>query len=212
MSSRSIRQRRERRIVIWLMAIMMLSPTVGIATPQRVRGRQASALSPATAERTIANRSRAVVNALSRRDMRGLARLVHPTRGVRFSPSPSVSESDAILTRAELVSAWRDRRPDVWGETEAGEINMTFQQYFAEYVYDRDFARIGQVSYNGSRSHGTNSNTLRDNYPRAILVEYHSPGRDPRAEGMDWKSLWLIFERAGREWYLVDIAHDEWST
>ncbi len=187
-------------------------PAFAPAASQQDRAERQFVLRPAEARRIIANRSRAVVGALSRRDMRGLARLVHPTRGVRFSPSPSVSESDAILRRAELVSAWRDRRPDVWGETEAGEINVTFQQYFAEYVYARDFARVGQVSYNRPRSHGNNSNTLRDNYPQAILVEYHSPGRDPRFDGMDWQSLWLVFERAGREWFLVGIAHDEWGS
>ncbi|MDQ3755201.1 MAG: hypothetical protein M3371_10775 [Acidobacteriota bacterium] len=186
-------------------------PAFGFATSQQDRAARRFSLRPAEARRIIAQRTRGVISALQRRDMRRLATFVHPTRGVRFSPSPSVSPSDAILTRGELVSAWRDRRPDVWGETEAGEINVTFQQYFAEYVYARDFARVRQVSYNRPRSHGNNSNTLRDNYPQAILVEYHSPGRDPRFDGMDWQSLWLVFERAGRDWYLVGIAHDEWA-
>lgn len=29
--------------------------------------------------------------------------------------------------------------------------------------------------------------------------------------GNDWKSLWLIFEEDGGVWYLVGIAHDEWT-
>lgn len=211
MFSRAILQRREWHAAISLMMVVALLPVVGVAASQTPRGARASALSPEVAQRTIAERARTAVDALRRRDMRQLTRLVHPTRGVRFSPYPSVSSSDAVLMRAELATAWRAPRPDVWGETEAGEINLTFQQYFSEYVYDRDFARIGQVSYNRPRNHGNNRNMLRENYPRAILVQYHVPGRDSGADGMDWKSLWLVFERRGSEWFIVGIAHDEWG-
>lgn len=196
-----------------LITLMMVAvcPAASAASQRQSSRRPAAALSPEQAQSIIAARAGAVADALRRRDMRGLARFVHPTRGVRFSPQPGVLPSDAILTRRELMSAWRDPRPDVWGETEAGEINLTFRQYFAQYVYNHDYARAGQVSYNRPRGHGNNVNTLRENYPRALLVEYLVTGSDPSRDGMDWGSLWLVFERVGSQWFLVGIAHDEWA-
>ena len=204
--------RLQRRALCLLVTLITFTVCVSAgAAARRQNSRGPAALSPAQAQRIIEGRARAVVDALRRRDIRGLARFVHPTRGVRFSPQPSVLPSDAILTRRELMRAWRDPRPDVWGEDDAGEINLTFRQYFAQYVYDNDYARVGQVSYNLPGSSGTNVNTLRENYPRAIIVGYFFPGRDPRRDGMDWSSLWLVFERAGSQWFLVSIAHNEWA-
>jgi hypothetical protein len=52
---------------------------------------------------------------------------------------------------------------------------------------------------------------LKRFYPRAILVQFHSPGRDPKYGGMDWRSLWLVWNRSGKTWKLVGIANDEWT-
>ncbi len=202
----------QRRALCLLVTLTAFTVCVSVgAAAQRQNSRRPAALSPAQAERIIAARARAVVDALRRRDIRALARFAHPTRGVRFSPQPSVLPSDAILTRRELARAWRDTRPDVWGETEAGEINLTFPQYWGEYVYSHDFARIRTVTYNRPRAQGNNVNTLRENYPRAIIVGFHHPGHDRARDGMNWGILWLMFERAGEAWFLVGIAHDQWA-
>jgi hypothetical protein len=45
-------------------------------------------------------------------------------------------------------------------------------------------------------------------YPKAQFVEYHFPGFDAKYEGLDWKSLRLIFDQKGTEWLLIGIQHD----
>ena len=29
--------------------------------------------------------------------------------------------------------------------------------------------------------------------------------------GMDWRSLWLVFEKLGAEWFLVGVVHGSWT-
>lgn len=201
-----------RRVLSLLVTLMLAASAMAVsALPARQRGGEPASLSPAEAERIIAARARAVVEALRRRDVRGLARFAHPTRGIRFSPQPSVLPSDVILRRGELMRERRRTRPNLWGEHEAGEINLTFRQYWNQYIYTHDFAGVRDVSYNRTGGAGTNINTLRENYPRALIVGFYHPGNDPRRDGMDWGILWLMFERAGSEWFLVGIAHDEWA-
>jgi hypothetical protein len=36
-------------------------------------------------------------------------------------------------------------------------------------------------------------------------------GFDPEYEGMDWRSLRLVFEKKNDIWYLVGIIHDQWT-
>lgn len=61
-------------------------------------------------------------------------------------------------------------------------------------------------------SRGAVANNLFEMFPEAIIVEYHLLGADPKKEGMDWRSLFLVFEKADdSKWYLVDITHFEWS-
>ena len=42
-------------------------------------------------------------------------------------------------------------------------------------------------------------------------MEYHFPGIDPKFEGMDWRSLRLVFEQKNCTWYLVGIIHAQWT-
>jgi hypothetical protein len=42
-------------------------------------------------------------------------------------------------------------------------------------------------------------------------VEYYFPGFEAQYEGMDWKSLRLVFEQHQGSWKLVGIIHNEWT-
>lgn len=173
-------------------------------------------LPPDEAQRIIGDRARAAVEALRDRNWEALAALVHPTRGVRFSPYGYVrvgTEGDRVLTPAELRQAWTDKTVHLWGHYDgSGEpIRLTFAGYFERFVYDKDFAQAPQVGYNRILGRGNTLQNWWQVYPGSILVEYHFPGTDPRYQGMDWRSLRLVFADEGGTWYLVGIIHDEWT-
>ncbi len=153
------------------------------------------------------------VEALRDRDMAGLAALAHPERGVRFSPYAFVSESDVVLTPAQLQTAMDDPTTYLWGAYDGtGEpILLTFAGYYERFVYSHDFAAAPRVGYNQIIGHGNTINNCFEFYSGAFVVEYHFPGFDPAYGGMDWVSLRLVFQREGDVWYLVGIIHDQWT-
>ena len=170
--------------------------------------------SPADAERAIAGRASAVLAALKGKDMEALAALVDPGKGVRLSPYPHVSDEDLVLKREDLPLRWKNGKTYTWGSHDGSgdPITLTFPAYYKRFIFDHDFSQAKKVAYNGELlGHGNTINNLHEFYPRGIVVEYHFPGFDRKYEGMDWRSLWLVFERSGAEWYLVEIAHGEWT-
>jgi hypothetical protein len=143
--------------------------------------------------------------------------LVHPRKGLRFSPYHSVhldKGGDRVFTRAQVKSLMTGRKRYLWGaEDGSGDpIRLTFAAYLRQYVYDHDYSRAKEVTFNSNAlSQGTLANNINESYPSAIVVEYHFPGFEEKYGGMDWKSLWLVFEKQGSEWYLVGLAHGEWT-
>jgi hypothetical protein len=171
-------------------------------------------LSPDQAHRTIAARDADVVAAIVAHDVEALSRFVHPVKGIRISHYTYVRpDSDNHFTAAQLREAWQSPRELYWGESDGtGEpIRMPLRAYLGRF-YTKDFARAPRVGYNASPI-GT-GNTLHNIgavYPGAIVVEHHFPGFDEQYGGMDWQSLWLMYEPHDGSWYLVGIARGFWT-
>ena len=170
---------------------------------------------PKEAERIIAGRARQVILALKVGNIAKLATFVHPQKGVRFSPYVSVlPDEDRVVKRNQLVPMWASNTRYKWGAYDGSgdPIKLTFRKYHRSFIFDHDFSRAPNVRYNAEiMGHGNTPNNVRTIYPNAIAVEHFFPGFNPKQSGMDWTSLWLVFEKNGKEWYLVGIVHDEWT-
>ncbi|HJZ23064.1 MAG TPA: hypothetical protein VJ201_01270 [Candidatus Babeliales bacterium] len=146
--------------------------------------------------------------------MEKLSVIAHPVKGIRFSPYSFVDISnDIVITANPLVDIFDDEKKYLWGAYDgSGEpIELTFNEYFTQFIYDKDFANAKMVSYNASIVKGNRKNNIHEVYPNSTFVEYHFPGYDPKYEGMDWKSLRLVFEEKDNVWYLIAIVHDQWT-
>lgn len=157
-----------------------------------------------------------VMRALKNGNMETLAAWVHRDRGVRFSPYAYVdTEKDVVLSGEELLTAMQDPLKREWREfAGTGElIKLTFADYYKRFVYDADFAGKSEVALNQGLGQGTTLNNLNEVYPKEThdFVEYHIKGIDPSLEGMDWRSLRLVFEKNGQDHILVGIIHDQWT-
>lgn len=166
---------------------------------------------PETVVRTLADQA---VLALKEQNMQALSKLVSPAGGVRFSPYSFVREEDQTFIAAELAGMMDEPEQLSWGAYDgSGEpINLSFADYLAEFVYDVDFASAPQVSINEPLGKGNTINNAAEFYPGAMIVEYHFTGIDEQAQGMDWRSLRLVFQDYMGRWVLVGIIHDEWTT
>lgn len=166
---------------------------------------------------TVETQAKAAVQALKAKDMKKLAAIVHPDKGVRFSPYGHIDvKSDRVFKPAEVEKLPADKTVYEWGTFDgSGEpIKLTFADYYAKFVYDADFAEPHKTSVNAPIGKNTLNNNVSDVYPadRCSYVEYHFTGFDQKNEGLDWKSLRLVFEKTGDKLYLVGIVHDQWTT
>ena len=164
----------------------------------------------------IAERGRQVLAALKARDGARLAQLVHPTKGVRFSPYAYVQrDSDVVVARDSVARLFGDPTVRHWGyfDGSGDPLDRTFDQYYARFVYDVDFITAPDTRLNGPAIRPGNApSNLREVYPDAQWIEYSFPGFDAKYGGMDWRSLWLVFERIDASWFLVGIVHGSWTS
>ncbi|MEA2572863.1 MAG: hypothetical protein QOH93_161, partial [Chloroflexia bacterium] len=162
----------------------------------------------------IEARAAEAIDALKNKDMQKLAGLVHPEKGVGFAPYTFVDETNLRLTREELAGAFSEKSARHWGvfDGSGDPIDLAFGAYYDRFVYNHDFAAAPSISYNEFKGHGNMFNNIFEVYPNDIAVEYYFPGFDPQFEGMDWNALYLVFEKhTDGNWYLVHIAHGQWT-
>ena len=200
------------RIFLTLVIALTANPAMPVTAQSKT-----SRLPPKEAEQTIARRARQVLLFLKSRNIAGLSTFVHPRKGLRLSPYHSVNlqkGGDRVFTRSEVKGLLANKKRYLWGEDDGSgdPIRLTFAGYHRKFLYDHDYLQARHVTYNSaSLSSGNLINNIRESYPAAIIVEYHFPGFEAKYGGMDWTSLWLVFEKQGSEWYLVGLVHGEWT-
>src|SRR5262249_16631943 len=140
-------------------------------------------------------RATEAVTAIKNKDMKKLSTLVHPVKGVRFSPYAFVdTKNNRILTASQLGNALNDKNKYIWGNFDGSgdPIEMTFTEYLDRFIYDKDYAGTDRIGYNQFFGRGNTKNNAFEVYTNAVIVEYHIPGIDPKFGGLDWGSLRLV--------------------
>lgn len=155
-----------------------------------------------------------VVAAFQARDGARLAALVHPVKGVRFSPSAYVDVvEDRVFPRDRIAVFWTDTTTYPWGYADGSgiPIELTPAAYANRYILDRDFSRASSVNIDADRAAGTTRNNAGEVYPGATRVEYYIEPSGGPGGGHDWAALRLVFEDVDGSWRLVGVIRDEWS-
>jgi hypothetical protein len=159
--------------------------------------------------------ARRVAAVIAAPDFGALAGLAHPEKGIRFSPYSRVdTATDRRLSREQIRVLSTSPDSLLWGSYDgSGEpIRLTFRQYFAKFVRDFDLLAAPRVAVDSApMGTGNSINNIREAYPGARIVEFNTPGTDPRYGGMDWRSLWIVLERSGPRWYVVGLVHGSWT-
>jgi hypothetical protein len=161
----------------------------------------------------IRERAVHIILTLRDHDMGALAAVVHPVKGLRFSPYTFVSNENLLFSAAAVAGLWSDPVVYHWGVTEGlGEpIDLAFPDYYHEYVYDADFAQPHVLGLDEFVGLSSMINNIPQFYPHAVTVEYHFEGFEPQNAGFDWLSLRLVLEQHEGDWVLVGLVHDEWT-
>ena len=189
-----------------------------------IRNTMAAAASPSSVPQPSAalcddafllEQSGLVLDAIADRDYTALSKLVHPVRGVTFTPYSTVDpEFDLCFLPDQIADAGSDSTVYGWGFTDGrgSRISMTMEEYFDRYVFDADFRDAPQVSIDQVKASGNALENVADIFSGCRFVEYYFPERDSRKGGLDWCALKLVFAPTEKnEWCLVGLIHSEWT-
>ena len=150
-------------------------------------------------------------------DYKALAEYIHPVSGLRFSPNGFIDTvQDVIMQRKKLMEEAGNKKQYKikWGVFDgSGEpITMTFNEYMQTFVYDVDFVNPEIIKVNQMIGKGNALNNLLAVYKDGDFTESHFSGFDKKYEGLDWRSLRLVYKSTAGKYYLVGIIHDQWTT
>ena len=138
---------------------------------------------------------------------------MHPEKGVRFSPYTYVEvDKDIVITSEEIKTLPDNGKVYAWGYYDGigDPIELTFEEYLAEFIYDYDFLNADEVIYDRQYDRGNTINNVFEVYEGSHILEYYYKGT-PEYDGMDWRSIKLVFEEKDGTWYLVGVVHDQWT-
>ena len=155
-----------------------------------------------------------VLQSIKDKDMNTLSTFVHPSNGVRFTPYEYIDlENDKVFTAAQVAGLENDTQIYTWGKYDGSgdPIDLNFNNYYDQYIYDEDFINPHIIGNNVTIGTGNMINNISTEYPNAKFVEFHFTGFDPQYEGIDWRSLRLVFENVNGAMYLVGIVHGQWT-
>lgn len=54
-------------------------------------------------------------------------------------------------------------------------------------------------------------NNIAEIYEEKQRIEFYFPGFDPQYEGIDWKSLTLVFDQVDGQREVIGIIHNQWT-
>lgn len=154
------------------------------------------------------------IGVIQEQDFTEFAQLIHPEKGIRFSPNAYIrEEADINFTQTSFSEAVADNRTITWGVTPAkgDEIKMTIPEYWGRYVYDVDYVNVNNLSETENSYSSSELINHEEVYRNAKITQYRNPGTDPRAGGLDWTILYLVSEEFEGAEYLIGIIHNEWT-
>ena len=155
-----------------------------------------------------------VIELIEDMNMADLKVYVHPTLGARLTPYDYVDlQNDIVFQAVQFQNLVNSPTVYNWGDYDGSgdPINLTFDDYYDEFIYDVDFANPEIMGINYKVGQGNIINNVDTEYPNGGFVEFHFTGFDTQYEGMDWRSLKLVFEDHNGAWYLVGIIHGQWT-
>jgi len=163
-------------------------------------------------EDTLVNFTKKILSIIKSNDLKAFAQYIHPKKGVRFSPYAYVDTTENILLKkTDFIENLSKKY--FWGYYDGSgeEISLTINDYFKEFVYDVDFIHAEEIKVDTLIGTGNSLNNMNEVYTNHHFVECYFSGFDPAYDGLDWRSLRLVFETYENKMVLIAIIHDQWT-
>ena len=158
-------------------------------------------ISPQKAEEKISKIADLTIKAIKFRNFKLLEKIIHPNLGVKFSLYPYVLANDMVFSHENFKLRYDDNYVYNWNIHEENAANLTFKDYYSNYIYPYDYAISNKISYNNITKKGSVIDNSFNFYPSSIIVEYKM---DDDVEFSN-SFLRLVFLEFKKKWYLTGI-------
>lgn len=171
-------------------------------------------IKPVDKDSVLMNLTKDILTIFKSQQYSKLDTFIHPSEGVRFSPYATVDASDKKFSKEgfnSLVTSGKSKKIN-WGSYDGSgdPILLTPNEYFRKFVYDANFVKPEKAGVNHVFKEGNSINNLKNFYKGSDFTESHFSG-SRKADGMDWKSVRLVFKEIDGRYYLVGVVHDQWT-
>ena len=185
-------------------------------TLQKAKAIQDSVVFARKRDSILLKLTQTILTTLKNKNYSAFANYIHPVDGIRFSPYGHIDTvQHRKFSRSTFVAESNKAEQDmtVWGQFDGtgDPITMTLNNYMQRFVYDVDFVKPEKIAVNEFINTGNSLNNLLSVYSECDFTESHFSGFDKKFNGMDWKSLRLVFKERNKRFFLVGIVHDEWT-
>lgn len=166
----------------------------------------------ATKDEKLINTAREVLSALSKEDYQGLEEMTSPD-GLTLNFYPRLDLSKVHSTKENISEIPSDTKVYLFGYTDGkgDPVNLTTFQFIKQWIYNHEYENAPQVAVNKTLGSGNSLNKITEDAASRDFVVFYFPGFDPQYEGMDWTSIYLVFDNMEGEYKLRAIAKDNWT-
>lgn len=191
----------------------VLYATTGFSIFGRVRENPTSSAEVSNAELTALAFS--ALRYIREGDYSALSRMVHPEFGLVFSPCATINLTTNKCFQVEQIASFgNDTKLYVWGVySGSGQpIELTPADYFAEFVFDKDYTTAAVIGVNHIVRSGNALENITDLFREAQFVDFHFPGngRDG-SEDANWSTLRLAFEEHNGSLWLSLVQRSRYT-
>ncbi|HMU47437.1 MAG TPA: hypothetical protein PKC72_13775 [Chitinophagaceae bacterium] len=164
----------------------------------------------------LKNTTTDILTSIKNKKYAALADYIHPEAGIRFSPYAFVDTvHDVVMSPAKFTEEL-NKNPQqkiLWGEYDGtgDPISLSLNEFMQKFVYPADFLSPENFKVNEFIGSGNTINNLKDVYKDCDFTESHFSGFEKKYDGMDWRSLRLVFKMKDGKYYLVGIVSDQWT-
>ncbi|MEK9184858.1 MAG: hypothetical protein AAB866_01685 [Patescibacteria group bacterium] len=166
-------------------------------------------------EQKLISVSKEVLSALKNKDYQRLEGLVSQN-GLSLGKEPNVDYINNLIAKNDVSEIPKDTKVYFWGYTDGkgDPINLTRTQFLTQYIYSGtvDFSKAPDVAVNKTLGKGNSFNTMDKAAQNGVTyVAFHFDGFDAKYAGMDWATIYLVFDSVNGEYKLRAIARDNWT-
>jgi hypothetical protein len=202
-----------RKIYIRTIIVIVLAIVITLAITQSLeKPALKSSSTVVQGQHEAIAQAKKVLDVFAARDYEALEKLVSPS-GLSMSLTPNLDLTRTHVAENDISYIPQDTQIYFWGYTDGkgDPINLSVSEFMEKYIYTQDYRQAPSVAVNTYLGSGNSLNTLVSDVGTRTYVAFHFSQINPEYAGMDWTTLYLVFDIVDGKYLLRGIAKDNWT-